>query len=123
MGVSIPAIGEAFHTIGEDSDKVENSACGEAAVELRRLVEGGKLVLVGVGGSNEVYSISRRLAKADRDLDPVDALILSVACLCKCPLLYTTDGVLLEHIKIANIAKEYGVRIREPPSFERRCKL
>jgi len=118
LGVSIPAIGEAFHTLSESNQKVNSSTCGDAAIELRRLVQNGKLMLVGVGGSNEVYSIARDLTNSDDHLTSLDALILSVACLCKsCHTFYTSDSTLLNSISISEIAEEHDVRVLPPPSF------
>ena len=118
LGVSIPAIGETFHGLSEDRN-MESSDCGDAAIALRKLVQTGKLILVGMGGTKEVYSIAQELMRSDDRLDPVDALILSVACKCKsCNTFYTTDGTILQSISIANVAKTHGVKIREPPFSE-----
>lgn len=116
LGVSIPTIGEAFHGLCADLDSRESSVCGDAAIRLKNLVEMGKIVLIGLGGKNRVYTIVRELLDVDDRLGTTDAIILSTACnYDPCSVFYTTDGTMAESISIAEVAKNYGVKILEPP--------
>ena len=118
IGVSMLAIGEAFHTLSEDSRLDNDETCGAAATKLREMVKSGKLVLVGIGGSEDAFSIALRLMKEDWKVTPVDAMILSIACNCdSCRELYTTDNTLLTSIKARDVAKEFGVKVKPPLAF------
>jgi len=121
LGVSIPSIGEAFHTLCEDTDLNQTEKCRNAAGMLHKLIQEGKIELVGIGKDKRVYQIAKELMDEDQKLKPADAIILSVACDSnECASFYTTDRVLLDGIKIAGVARIHSVNIQEPPYSERR---
>lgn len=75
----------------------------------------GRIEIFGVPreSSEDLHRLIIRLHDADPQLDPIDAIILGTACIDEeCTNFYTNDRILLESIRIKEIARQYHTRIQ-----------
>ncbi|MCJ2556833.1 MAG: hypothetical protein LN415_06965 [Candidatus Thermoplasmatota archaeon] len=61
-----------------------------------------------------------RLMSIDYLLTPADALIMGAALVDQnCRRLYATDDIMLQGIRLHEIAREHGTKVTEPPGLTR----
>lgn len=107
--ISILAVGEVMGLMGERRSATQ---CAEAAVELHRLLQCGKIDLYGIGKGTEVLDLATQLMSSDHFLRAADAMLLAAAFEDPlCSTFATSDRGILRNPVIWAIAESRKVRI------------